>query len=150
VAKNNRNIKIVNYPEEREGRIKDANKKLKSELKKEKNKVKKLKQDIATLQRAYNKSCEYISEKLAERNFDKVEDVIDLVNDFDYKETQRGREKIKIEKQKKEEKLSIKCPKCSTIKGEGYLVLKYESFDVASCKCGFRKKVTKSEGNEGS
>ena len=35
MAKNNRKLKVINYPDEREGRIKDANRKLRSDLKKD-------------------------------------------------------------------------------------------------------------------
>lgn len=144
MAKNNRKLKMV-YPEDREGRVKDANRKLRSDLKKEKNKVKKLEQDLATLQRAFNKSCQYINEKLSN---EKVEDIIDLVNNFKYKETERGRKKQEMEQNKNI--ILKKCPECDTIKGEGYAVMNFTKSKVLSCKCGFRRRIDESEGNEGS
>ena len=148
MAKNNRNLRMVNYPEEREGKRKDANRKLRSDLKREQNKVKQLKQDLASLQRAFNKSCQYISEKLADQN---VEDIIELVNNFDYKETEKGREQVENKQKTDTDLISTKCLDCGRVEGEGYMVLKYGDFNVHTCKCGFRKKVNQSnEGNKGS
>jgi hypothetical protein len=136
------------YPEEKEGRIKDANRKLRSDLKRERNKVKQLQQDLASLQRAFNKSCQYISEKLADQN---IENVIELVNDFDYKETQKGREREEVTKQNKDTIfISKNCPDCGNVKGENYQVLNFASFRILTCKCGFRKRISQGEGNEGS
>lgn len=144
MAKNNRKLKML-YPEEREGRVKDANRKLRSDLKREKNKVKKLEQDLATLQRAFDKSCQYINEKLSN---EKVEDIIELVDSFKYKETEKGRKK---QETKQNENIMLKkCPKCDTIKGEGYTVINFTKSKVLSCKCGFRKRIDEGEGNEGS
>jgi predicted nuclease with TOPRIM domain len=133
------------YPEEREGRVKDANKKLRSDLKREKNKVKKLEQDLASLQRAFDKSCQYINEKLSNK---KVEDIIDLVNNFKYKETEKGRKKQEVKQN--ENVMLKKCPECNTIKGEGYAIINFAKSKVLSCKCGFRKRVGEGERNEGS
>lgn len=147
MAKSNRKLRMVNYPEERDEKIKDANRKLRSDLKREKNKVKQLKQDLASLQRAFNKSCQYISEKLADQN---VEKIIELVNNFDYKETEKGREKEMTKQETDTNLISTKCLNCGTIEGKGYVNLKYPGFNVLTCKCGFRKRVNQSEGNEGS
>jgi hypothetical protein len=148
VAKNNRKLRMVNYPEEREGRIKDANRKLRSDLKREKNKVKQLKQDLASLQRAFNKSCQYINEKLADQN---IENIIELVNNFDYKETEKGREQVEIKQKTDTNLISTKCLDCGRVEGEGYMVLNYVNFNVHTCKCGFRQRVSQGdEGNEGS
>lgn len=147
MAKNNRSFKMVNYPEEREEKIKDANRKLKSDLKREKNKVKQLRQDLASLQRAFNKSCQYISEKLIDRN---VEEVIEMVNNFNYKETEKGREKEIIKQKTNTNLISTKCSNCGRVEGEGYMNLNYSGFNILTCKCGFRKRVDQSEGNEGS
>lgn len=150
MAKNNRKLKTV-YPEEREGRVKDANRKLRSDLKRERNKVKKLQQDMASLQRAFSKSCQYISEKLADRD---IREVIELVNDFDYKETENGRkreEEKEVTKQNEDTTfISKNCPDCGTLKGVNYTVMNFMNFKILSCKCGFRKRIDQGEGNEGS
>jgi uncharacterized phage infection (PIP) family protein YhgE len=142
VKKNSK--KLVVYPEEREGRAKDANKKLKSQIKNLKKQIKRLEEENKTLNRAYNKSCDYIENKLSDKN---IEQVIDMVNNYEHKETKKGRAKSK-----KEKTLFVKkCPQCDTIKGEGYIVLKVGTFEMESCNCGYRnKKADTSEGIEGS
>lgn len=143
MAKNTRKLNVI-YPEEKEGRIKDANRKLRSDLKREKNKVKQLQKDLASLQRAFDKSCEYINDKLSNRN---IEDVMEIIDDFNYKETEKGREKENL---KKEKKIPNKCPDCGRVESEDCKTLNFKDFNVIICKCGFRKRVNHSEGNEGS
>lgn len=145
MAKNNRKFKMISYPEEREEKVKDANRKLRSDLQKEKNKVKQLKKDLASLQRAFDKSCQYINEKLSNQ---KVKEVFEIVDDFDYKETEKGRDKIN--KKKINNFTSEKCPNCGKVKGDGYSILNFNGFRLITCKCGFRERVDESDRNEGS
>jgi len=132
------------YPIEQEGKVKDANKKLRAQVKTLKNKVKRLEEDNATLKRHFDKSSHYIDEKLSNKS---VEEVIDMVKDFSYKETERGREKVSKQKQTTI-LVSPKCPDCGIVESEGYVITSFESFEVHNCQCGFRTRKNSGEGNK--
>lgn len=142
MSKKNKGFKLA-YPGERGDRIKDANNKLRSENRNLKKRIKKLEQENKTLKRAFDKSCEFIEDKLYE---EEVENIIEKVNDYEYKETQRGRDAKKQEK----EKNKIKCPVCQTEKGKGYSVIEFAVYELHTCKCGHRERVDKSERVKGS
>lgn len=133
----------VLYPEEREGRIKDANKKLRSQIRQLKKTVKQQDAEIRTLQRAYNKTIEYIEETHSGKS---VEEVIEIVNGTKHKETKKGQEKVDEQK-----KLNVeKCPDCGKIEGKEFSVMKFKNFTLKTCSCGYRKRFDTSEGIEGS
>jgi predicted nuclease with TOPRIM domain len=140
VGKGNRRLNTV-YPEENEGKVKDANRKLRSKIKELEKKVKKLQGENRQLKRCFGKSAEYINDKISDKN---IEEVIKTVDDYEYKETKKGNKLLK-------EKKAI-CPKCDTPKGEEYKILDFISFLVHTCtKCGFRKRQeVVDEGNKGS
>lgn len=157
MAKNNKSVRIL-YPGDRGDRVKDANNKLRSENRNLKKRIKKLEQENKTLKRAFDKSCEYINEKLFDKD---VEEVINIVNGYDYKETKKGRKKLKTERESEteaeaevESKESIEnkktCPKCNQKEGEGYGVIDFLKFKIHSCRCGYKERVNKSERDEGS
>ena len=78
----NRKLKTV-YPDEREGRVKDANKKLKAQVNSLKKQLRQAQEDVTTLRRAFNKSCNYIQH---EHNNYSLEEVIEMVNSLKSKE----------------------------------------------------------------
>lgn len=140
MARGNRKLKIV-YPDERDDRRKDANKKLKSEVKRLRKQLKQSQSENRTLTRAFNKSCDFIQSRL--KNYS-LEEIIRMINNFDYKETEKGREK-------EENSIVVKpdcCPQCKTEMGEGYRVMSAGSFDIEFCTCGYRSRVDENEGNE--
>lgn len=140
--------RVVNYPEEKEGRTKDANNKLKAQVRNLKKQLKKADEANRTLSRAFNKSCDIIKDKLEGYS---IEQVIQMVNDYEYKETAKGREREREKKEetKEEEDLSLQeCPKCGKNKGEGFSTLTVGKITINSCSCGYRSKVDSDEGIE--
>ena len=140
--------RVINYPEEKEGRTKDANNKLKAQIRNLKKQLKKADEANKTLSRAFNKSCDIIKDKLEGYS---IEQVIQMVNDYEYKETAKGRERNRIKKEEIEykEDLSLQeCPKCGTNKGEGFSTMTIGKFTLDSCSCGYRSKVDNDEGIE--
>ena len=148
----NRKLNMV-YGEEKEGRIKDANKKLRSEINSLKKQIKKLREDNATLQRGFNKSCNYIQ---SEHDNFSIEKVIDIVNNFEYKETEKGRQRalenptdVELDKTEEEKNFMLKnCPKCDKNKEEGFEVMNFQDFSIINCKCGHRTRIESGEGIE--
>ena len=143
MTRKSRNVKQL-YPIEQEGKVKDANKKLRAQVKTLKNKVKRLEEDNATLKRHFDKSSHYIDEKLSNKS---VEEVIDMVKDFSYKETERGRQKM-IKQKEATILVSPKCPDCGTVEKEGYVITSFTSFEMHTCQCGFRTRKNSGEGNK--
>jgi hypothetical protein len=148
VGKSNRKLNLV-YSEEREGKTKDANGKLKSQIKRLTKTINQLESENRTLTRAFNKSCDYIQRKLDNRS---LEEILEIINDFDYKETNKGAEAVEKKavtenKMKKEVKKvkHITCPKCSVGLNEGYKIIDFRTFVVETCECGHRSRTEKSE-----
>lgn len=141
MPKNNRSFNVV-YPEEREGRTKDANRKLRSQVKSLRKAVKRLEEENRTLFRAFGKSCDFIQHKLSDKN---LEQVLRMVENFNYKETKKG---IDLANKKKESKKEESCPDCEN--SEGYKEMVFETFEIKYCSCGYRSKVEKDEGVQGS
>lgn len=144
----NRRYKNV-YPEEKEGKIKDANKTLKAENKFLRKRVKELEEAVRTLKRGFDKSINYV--KSTQEGM-KVEDVIKLVDKHDFKETQKGRKKEKERQEtifEEENFILNNCPKCDKNRKEGFIVLDYGKFSVVTCSCGYRDRVEGNEGIEG-
>jgi cell division protein ZapA (FtsZ GTPase activity inhibitor) len=135
VGKNRRKFRVT-YPDEKEFKIKDANRKLKAQVKSLKRIIKTLESENKTLQRAFNKSCDFIQKKLSNKS---LKQILKEVDDFDYKETEKGREKE--EKKKEEKKIENSCPKCLSEKN--FKTMEFENFIIKSCKCGYRKKESK-------
>ena len=133
------------YPEEREGRTKNANKKLKNENRALNKKIRRLQSENKTLQRAFNKSCSFMEEKLKDYSLDQI---IQMIDDFKYKETEKGRRKKEENVVEQETLILNNCPKCGKNEGDGYVVLSYQKFKVQSCQCGFKSKVDNDEGIE--
>lgn len=141
MAKTNRKYSSQTYPEEKEGRTKDANRKLRSQIKSLKKQLARLEEDNRTLRRSFNKSCQYIDEKIKGKSIEKV---LEDIKNFDYKETERSRQK---EKEKmKEINTDENCPKCGKNSKEGFVKMSFSKFKILKCVCGFRKKENKSEG----
>lgn len=134
----------TSYPEEKEGNAKDANKKLKAEIKNLKKVIKNLESEKRTLTRSFNKSCDFINHKLADK---KIEQIIEMINEFDQQEIEANR--LKEEAKKKEKKLAQEkeCPKCFMPEGRGYKIIDFNTFKVHTCVCGYRARV--SNENEG-
>lgn len=129
------------FPEEKEGNIKEANRKLRAEIRNLKKIIKILENENKTLSRSFNKSCEYIQDVVKEKE---LEDIFDMVDDFDYKETSKGRDKEKSKKNN--QKGDKSCPKCDN---GSCKELNFGKFKIYTCKCGFREKVmTTDEGIE--
>ena len=134
----------VSYPEEREGRTKDANNKLKSQIRNLKKRLKQLESHNHTLSRAYDKSCDFIQQKLSSSS---LKEILKMVDDHEYKETKKGREKKALKKKEEEALLSPKCPECGSIEEEGYSLRKLGKITMENCTCGYKK--TKAESSEG-
>jgi hypothetical protein len=141
VAKNNRRLGVV-YPEEREGKLKDANRKLKSQIRNLKKRLSILETENKTLRRGFYKNCDFIQEKLEDKT---LEEILKMVEEFNYKENSRD-QKLKKKEEKKDFTLT-ECPKCSKKVKEGYTVMDFKKFKVNSCICGYRERVENSEGN---
>lgn len=148
MGKSNRRLNLV-YSEEKEGKTKDANSKLKSQIKRLTKTINQLESENRTLTRAFNKSCDYIQKKLDGRS---LEEILEIIDDFDYKETNKGAEAIEkkaiAEKKPKKEAKKVKhitCPKCSTGLNEGYKIIDFKTFVVETCECGYRSRTEKSE-----
>lgn len=143
MGRRNRSVSTL-YPQEKEGRVKDANKELRAENRQLRKKVKRLEENLRTLKRGFNKNADYIDKKLADKS---LEEVLSIVNNFDYKETEKGREKMA--KQNNDRIfMSPKCPECGKVEKEGFSTFDYVKFVVQTCKCGFRTKVDRGEGIE--
>lgn len=150
----NRNRNRVVYPEEKEFKTKDANNKLKSQVRSLKKALKIAESDNKTLSRAFDKSCEIIKNKLEGYS---LEQVLQMIEDYEYKETEKGRRRDKIAKEKKENQVdkedtpifnSQNCPKCGKNKEKGFSIMKFEKFTISSCSCGYRLKADNNEGIE--
>lgn len=148
MGKSNRRLNLV-YSEEKEGKQKDANSKLKSQIKRLTKTINQLESENRTLTRAFNKSCDYIQKKLDGRS---LEEILEIIDDFDYKETNKGAEeaekKVAAEKKQKKEVKKVKhitCPKCSNGLNEGYKLIDFKTFIVETCECGHRSRTEKSE-----
>lgn len=143
-----RNSNNVHYPEEKEGNSKDANKKLKAQIKSLKKIIKNLESENKTLLRSFNKSCDFINQRLSDKN---IREIVEMINDFDYKETENGRQREEEKKaSKKKEKQSMKeneCPKCFAPQDRGYKIIDFATFKVHTCVCGYRSRVN--ADNEG-
>ncbi len=133
MAKYNRKLSVV-YPEENEGKTKDANRKLKGQIRNLQKTIKRLESENKTLNRAFNKSCDFIQQKLSNKS---LRQIMDMIDNFEYKETERGR----IAEREKNT-----CPKCN--EEESYKTMNFEKFKINICKCGHRSKVNNYEGNE--
>lgn len=136
----NRKLNVQVYPEEREGRVKDANKKLKSQVRQLKKQLKQLETQNKTLQRAFNKSCDFIQSKLENKS---IKEILNMINSFDHKETERGREK-----QAENKPLENKCPKCDKKEKQGYSIMHFNSVVLKKCECGYEERVKLNEGIE--
>jgi hypothetical protein len=148
VGKSNRRLNLV-YSEDKEGKTKDANSKLKSQIKRMAKTINQLESENRTLTRAFNKSCDYIQRKLDGRS---LEEILEVINDFDYKETNKGLQEVEqkaaVEKKPKKEKKKtnhITCPKCSVGLNEGYKIIDFKTFIVETCECGHRSRTETSE-----
>jgi len=133
VGRGYRKFNKVSFPEEKEGNVKEANRKLRAEIRSLKKIIKILESENRTLSRSFNKSCDYIQEVVKDKN---LEDVMDMISDFDYKETEKGREKEKGKNSSQKEDKT--CPKCNNAK---YKVMNFGSFKIHTCTCGYREKV---------
>jgi predicted RNase H-like nuclease (RuvC/YqgF family) len=150
VGKSFKSYNKTHFPEEREGNAKDSNKKLKAEIKNLKKIIKNLESQNKTLTRSFNKSCDFINEKIQDKN---VEEVVKIIDNYEYKETEKGREKQKNKKEninnntKKEEE----CPECFEPESKGFKIINFDTFKVHTCICGYRTRVNKkNEGIKGS
>lgn len=143
MAKSNR--KITTYPEEKEGKVRDANKKLKSQVRSLKKTIKQLESQVHTLSRSFDKSCDFIQHKLEDK---KLEDILNMIDNFGYKETSRGRaKKKKIDKKPTKQK----CPSCEATEGFKVIEFKSRGFAIESCTCGYSSRVNiADEGSKGS
>lgn len=139
MGKTNRRLNLV-YSEEREDRTKDANSKLKSQIKKLTKAIKQLESENRTLTRAFNKSCDYIQKKIDNKS---LEEILDIIEDYNCKETSSGL--VEVKKQKKDKECVV-CPKCSRELNNGYKVIDFPTFVVENCECGHRSRIEKSEG----
>jgi predicted RNase H-like nuclease (RuvC/YqgF family) len=147
VAKSSKKFNVV-YPEEREGREKDSNRKLRNQIKSLNKKISQLESENRTLKRAFNKTIDFTEKKLKNH---KIEEVQELVDDFDFKETRKGRQKQGISKENKEEqvkKQEVCCPECGRNAEKGFKVMDFGGFCVESCVCDYRSRKNKSEGME--
>jgi len=144
VRKNSKNFSVV-YPDEKEGRSKDANRKLRSEVKNLKKRIRQLESHNKTIERAYSKSCNFIQDKLSNKT---LEEVLNMVKNYEHKETEKGRNQSLKEKPKVKGLVSNSCPKCGNIEKEGYAIFGMGKFTIESCACGYRKKADSSEGIE--
>jgi bisphosphoglycerate-dependent phosphoglycerate mutase len=134
----------VVYPEDKDGRVKDANKKLKAQNKALSKKIKRLQSENKTLERAYGKSCDFMQEKLKDYG---LEQIIQMINDFEYKENGKGRDREqKKNKDSKETLILNSCPECGKKIDNGYVVLSYPKFKIQSCQCGHKSRVENGEG----
>lgn len=138
MSRNNRSRAAV-YPEE--SGVKDANNKLKSQVRSLRKNLKRLEMENKTLSRAFDKSCEFIQSRLKDYT---LEQITAMIDNYEYKETKRGREK----EIKKGSFVSNKCPKCDTIEGGGYSIMSFTNFTLNTCSCGYRLKVDTGEGIE--
>lgn len=137
MAKGNKKLSVV-YPEEKEGRRKDANQKLKAENRSLKKRLAQMETELKTLSRAFNKSCQFIQEKLEHKN---LSDVLSIVDDFDYKETRKGQEREDTKQKTPIEHMNINiCPDCKKGEDKGFKKMTFGSIIVKSCVCGYRSK----------
>lgn len=144
MAKNNRNLSM-SYPEEKEGKTKDANKKLKSQIRSLKKTVKQLESQVKTLSRSFDKSCDFIQTELKDKE---LPEILTMIDNFDHKETEKGRQLLK-----KPTEFSTfgNCPKCNVDTTKGFRITKFKArgFRVESCPCGYRTRIN-DEGSESS
>lgn len=136
MRKNGRNVSAI-YPEEKEGRTKDANKKLKSQIRNLKKTIKQLESSNHTLLRAYDKSCDFIQHELADKS---LKQILTMVDNHEYKETKKGREKKTKKIEAEEALLHHKCPECGNMDGEGYSLRNIGIIKIESCTCGYKKR----------
>ena len=145
MAKTNRKYSSQTYPEEKEGRTKNANKKLRGQIKSLKKQLAKLEEDNRTLRRSFNKSCQYIDEKIQGKS---IEEVLEDIRTFDYKETERGRQREIEKREKTVNRIDENCPDCGKTNKEGFVKLSFLKYELLSCKCGYRTRKDKGEGIE--
>lgn len=128
------------YPEEREENAKDSNKKLKAEIKHLRKVIKNLESENKTLSRAFDKSSDFINQKLSDKT---IEQIIEMVNDFE--EKKKEQEKVLKEKQetkrKQEAEKNKTCPDCFADQDGGFRIVDFKTFKVHMCGCGFRTRV---------
>lgn len=136
MAKGYRNYNNNSFPEEKEGNVKEANQKLRAEIKRLKRIIKSLEIENKTLTRSFNKSCDFIHQNISSKS---IEEVLGMIDEFDYKETEKGREREKDKKNIQNEDKT--CPKCDIIQGKGYSIMDFGTFKIHTCKCGHREKV---------
>lgn len=128
------------YPEEREDNVKDTNKKLKAEIKHLRKVIKNLQSENKTLSRAFDKSSDFINQKLSDKT---VEQIIEMVSDFEKKK----KEQEEVVKQKQEEKKKQEaeknksCPNCFCNQEEGFKIVDFKTFKIHMCNCGYRTRV---------
>lgn len=126
------------YPEEKEGNLRETNRKLKSQIKHLNKMLKQLESENQTLQRAFSKSIDFIKNKNHQKS---LEQVLNDVESYEYKETEKGRERVKEEKIENATTQSQEsCPKCGKKVGDGFAVLKFPQFCVHSCSCGYKAR----------
>jgi predicted nuclease with TOPRIM domain len=127
------------YPEEKEGNLRDTNRKLKSQIKHLNKTIKQLESENQTLQRAFNKSVDFLKNKSSQKS---LEEVFCEVESFEHKETRKGREKEKENKEQEnvfEQKKS--CPECGNTENNGFGTTKFSNFEVHWCSCGYKTRV---------
>jgi predicted RNase H-like nuclease (RuvC/YqgF family) len=146
VGRSYRRYNNTSYPEEKEGNAKDANKKLKAEIKNLKKIIKNLESENKTLTRSFNKSCDFINNKLADK---KIEQIIEMINEFDQQEVEEKKRKEEVKKKEKKLAQEKECPKCFMPEGRGYKIIDFSNFKVHTCVCGYRARVdSENEGIE--
>lgn len=120
VGKKNRNYTSQVYPEEKQGNIKDANKKLRTIIKQLNKKIKQLEESNKTLRRSFNESCEYISRKTKDESLENI-----------IQDVKKNKEEI--------------CPKCGKNNREGFSVLIFPKVKILECTCGFKARKNRDE-----
>lgn len=144
MGRSHKRYKNTSYPEEKEGNTKDANKKLKTEIKNLKKIIKNLESENRTLTRSFNKSCDYINNRLSDK---KIEQIIEMINEFDQQEVEDKKRKEEVNKKEKKLAEEKECPKCFMPEGRGYKIIDFNTFKVHTCVCGHRARIN--DENEG-
>lgn len=144
MGRSHRKYNKMSYPEEKEGNVRDTNRKLKAEIKSLKKIIKNLESQNKTLTRSFNKSCDFINEKFSDKN---VEDVIEIVNKIDQEKIEEDKKRQEIKKKEKRLAQEKECPKCFATEGKGYKIINFDTFKVHTCTCGYRTRINNE--NEG-
>lgn len=126
------------YPEEKEGNTRNANTKLKGEIKRLKKQIKQLESDNRQLNRSLNKTLDFVQSKIKNLS---LEEVMEIVDTFKYKETINGQKKLEQKIQEENEK--NKCPDCGRSEKDGYKIIDLGTCVVYNCTCGYRSKDDK-------